>query len=193
MLIRKDQLNLVPDDHPILKSPPDLYDFKDADGEFFSNILFARMKELGGVGLSANQVGVNARVFVMGLDDVTRINVFNPEIVEYLGEEVSLNEGCLTFPGLFMFIKRPQGVRVKYQDQNGEVCETILTGLTARIFQHEYDHMMGTLFVDKVSKLKLDLAKKKYSNKRKRIIRKHAINTLVKAIKDGDQNSTGVR
>jgi len=190
MLIRKDQINLVSVSNPILHSKPDLYDFKDNDGEFFANILFSKMKELGGVGLSANQVGVNARVFVMGLDDVTRINVFNPEILEYLGDEVVLNEGCLSYPGLFMHIKRPQGVKVKYQDQNGEHCETVLSGLTARIFLHEYDHMMGIDFTSRVSKLKLELAKKKYLNKRKKVIRKHAINTLVKALqetKDLDQ------
>ena len=141
------------------------------------------MKQLGGVGLSANQVGLDMRVFVMGLSDV-QIAVFNPEIIEYNSKEENYNEGCLSYPGIMLSIKRPTTVKVKYQNEKGEVVENEFKGLTARIFQHEFDHMNGTDFTHRVSKFKLDFAKKKFQNKRKKIIKKYAVKTMVEALNE---------
>lgn len=183
MIIRKDQLQLVSTDSEVLNTPPAPYVF-DGDAVNIANVLFDRMKELGGVGLSANQVGLNIRAFVMGFDDQARVNVFNPVILEHLGEEVSIKEGCLSFPGLFMTVRRPSSIRVKYQNELGEEIDTILTGLSARVFLHEYDHMEGKNFTSRVSKLKLDLAKKKYQNKKAKIIKKHAHKVLIDALRE---------
>lgn len=185
IIIRKDQLKLVEPTDPILHKTPEPFDF-DKDGEsaeMLANVLFEKMKQYGGAGLSANQVGLDLRVFVMGLDN-TKICVFNPEILEYSAEEDHFNEGCLSYPGIMLNIKRPFKIRVRYHNEKNELIETDVTGLTARIFQHEFDHMNGTDFTTRVSKLKLDFAKKKFSNKKKKIIKKYATKTMIEAIND---------
>jgi peptide deformylase len=157
-----------------------------------ARVLFERMQELGGVGLSANQLGLPHRVFVMGSDHANE-SCFNPEILEYLGEPSNFKEGCLSYPGLFMQIKRPPQVRVRYQDSQGKIIETLFSGLTSRIFQHEYEHMQGTDFTQGVSKLKLKIAQERYAKNKKKIIKKHALNTMLEALKHGHQeNSKGV-
>jgi peptide deformylase len=72
-----------------------------------------------------------------------------------------MDEGCLTYPGLWIKVKRPDGIEVSYEDENGEKQEKAMFGLTCRVFQHEYDHMQGLDFTRKVSKLRLDMAKKR--------------------------------
>ena len=160
IILRKDKLKLVEPDHEFMTRPPALYDFeKEKDSaENVAKVLFEKMKTLGGVGLSANQVGLDMKVFVMGQDEFG-IYVFNPEIIRYKGDNQKFEEGCLSFPGLMLLIDRPLTIDVRYQNVRGEVVEAEYTGLTARIFQHEYDHMMGRNFTDRVSKLKLDFAK----------------------------------
>lgn len=185
IILRKGQLNLVSPDHPMMKKKPELFSFeKDGDSaEQVANVLFDKMQELGGIGLSANQLGLDMMVFVMGTDH-KRMNIFNPEILEYHGEEISFKEGCLSYPGLFFMVKRPARITARWQNEKGELIMQQLYGITARIFQHEYDHMQGTDYTQRVSKLKLDMAKKKYANLRQKIIKKHAIDTMVKAIKE---------
>lgn len=110
--------------------------------------LTSKMCEKRGVGLAANQVGLPWSVFVMGnpSDRDNVIAVFNPILVDTFGEEVYIDEGCLSYPGLFMKIKRPAGIRVRYTTADG-VTDTIkFEGFTARIFQHEYDHLQGIDF-----------------------------------------------
>lgn len=161
MIVRKNDLKLVPDDHPILHTPPKPYDFeKDGNtAQIFANVMFEKMKEFKGVGMSANQVGIGVTFFVIGVDDV-RIDVFNPKIVSSSGE-CDYNEGCLSYPGMIVKIKRPEEIDVEYQNAKGEVIKRKLGGLTARIFQHEYDHMQGLTIKKKVSSMKWSLASKK--------------------------------
>lgn len=183
IILRKDKLNLVEPTVEVMNKPPALYDFE-VEGESasgVSSVLFERMKQLGGVGLSANQVGLDLRVFVMGLGE-TKIAVFNPEIIEYSKTEELFNEGCLSYPGIMLSIKRPTKIKAKYQDETGQIIEQEFNGLTARIFQHEYDHMNGTDYTHRVSKFKLDYAKKKFENKRKKIIKKYAVKTMIEAL-----------
>jgi peptide deformylase len=196
MIIRKDQLKLAPTTSKVLNTEPSLYVFNEEDNEaeLFANLLFNRMIELGGVGLSANQVGVDAKVFVMGVDDI-RINVFNPTILEYSKEETSFNEGCLSFPGITIDVKRPAWVEVQYQNIKGGTIIERFDGLTGRIFQHEYDHMMGKTFKDQVSPMKWAMAIKKFKNKKEKIVKKYSSKILLdvyKELKDGNANTDRV-
>ena len=168
MIVRKSELKLIPDSDPVLHKPPAKYDFEQygSTAHLFANVLYEKMKEFGGVGLSANQVGVDASVFVIGVEDV-RIDVFNPEVVATYGES-DYNEGCLSYIGVYLSLKRPERIEVKFQNASGEWQERMYTGLTARIFLHEYDHMQGKTMKDRVSPLKWALAAKK-SKKKQRV------------------------
>lgn len=119
------------------------------------------MTEEGGIGFAANQMGFLYRVFAMKIDDEVRF-YYNPEILLSSGDElVTMEEGCLSFPGLFFKVKRPAHIKVRYQCSEGRFWEEDLTGLASRCYQHELDHLDGVCFIDKVSKLTLDMAKKK--------------------------------
>jgi peptide deformylase len=190
IILRKDKLNLVEPESEVMNTIPTAFDF-DAEGESapgIANVLFERMKQLGGVGLSANQVGLDMRLFVMGLSEM-KIAVFNPEIIEYNIKEENFNEGCLSYPGIMLTIKRPITIKAKYQNEKGEWVESEFNGLTARVFQHEYDHMNGTDYTRNVSKFKLDFAKKKFENKRKKLIKKYAVKTMVDAMNESSKES----
>ena len=173
MIIRKSNLKLVPASDPILKTVPAEFVFDgETDPVMLANVLNERMKELGGVGLSANQVGLNIRMFTMGIEDI-RIDVFNPVIISYTQDDALETEGCLSFPGIHILMKRPSGVNVKFQDVTGTEQQMYLNGLSARIFQHEYDHMVGTDMKARVSKLKWDMASKRLKNKKDKLIKKY--------------------
>ena len=135
------------------------------DRKELSEAMFDTMKKYGGIGLSANQVGLPFNMFVLGdhpdLEKGLKMTCFNPMIISSSVEEETMKEGCLTFPFVFLSITRPRKVVVKYEDENGDLKEGSLDGMISRVFQHEYDHMLGKTFVDGVSKLKLDMAYKK--------------------------------
>ena len=135
------------------------------DREKVESQLIDSMKHYQGIGLSANQVGIMERVFVM-YSDVKKgeiISCFNPKIITQSDTEIVIEEGCLSYPGLWLKVKRPDGIEVEYEDKNGELQSKAMFGLECRIFLHEYDHMEGTDFTKKVSKIKLDRAKKRQS------------------------------
>jgi peptide deformylase len=117
--------------------------------------LFNRMKEIGGVGLAANQLGLPYRMFVFG-NDTARYNVFNPLVIGVSKETVAMQEGCLSFPELFITIRRPKEVTASYTTETGEVSISTFSGLAARVFLHEYDHMEGLVFIQHASKFKAD-------------------------------------
>lgn len=137
----------------------------DLDREKVESQLIDSMKHYQGIGLSANQVGIMERVFVMYSDVKKReiISCFNPKIITQSDTEIVIDEGCLSYPGLWLKVKRPDGIEVEYEDKNGELQSKAMFGLECRIFLHEYDHMEGTDFTKKVSKIKLDRAKKRQS------------------------------
>ena len=190
IILRKDKLNLVEPTDEVMNKAPQPFDFEvdGASAQNIANVLFEKMKQLGGVGLSANQVGLDMRVFVMGLGE-TKIAVFNPIIIRYSKIEELFNEGCLSYPGIMLSIKRPTKITATYQDETGNIVEQEFNGLTARIFQHEYDHMNGTDYTHRVSKFKLDFAKKKFENKRKKIIKKYAVKTMIEALNDSKDSN----
>ena len=137
----------------------------DLDREKVESQLIDSMKHYQGIGLSANQVGIMERVFVM-YSDVKKgeiISCFNPQIITQSDTEIVIDEGCLSYPGLWLKVKRPDGIEVDYEDKNGELQSKAMFGLECRIFLHEYDHMEGTDFTKKVSKIKLDRAIKRQS------------------------------
>ena len=114
------------------------------------------LKAAKGLGLAAPQIGVSKRVFIIDLSAVDlneSLRVFiNPEIIETDGE-VEMEEGCLSFPGLYQKVTRPARVKVRALDQEGNQFELEADGITARAVLHEYDHLEGTLFIDHLSSL----------------------------------------
>lgn len=126
--------------------------------------MFETMYEARGVGLAAPQVGISQRFFVMDIpneDGPSQKHAFiNPEIVHVEGEQVG-DEGCLSFPGLYQVVKREMRVVVRAQDVKGETFELDLDDLAARCVLHETDHCDGIVFLDRMSPLKRELAKRK--------------------------------
>lgn len=114
-----------------------------------------------GLGLSACQVGLNYKLFVMGESHKTSMMVINPEIIEVSEETVNEFEGCLSFPGIFVNISRPVSVSARWLDENFESHEGTIEGYGARCFLHEYEHLNGVVYKSKVSRLKWDRAFKK--------------------------------
>lgn len=168
-------LKLVSPSNPILKKPTEKWDFQNPPfdlPEFVENLCDTMVHERG-VGLSANQVGVPYSIFVIGHPDNPDeiICVVNPKIVDYSNDIVLGEEGCLTWKGLFGKVKRSGTVRVRFANPMGDVNTVTLQGFTARAFQHEYDHLQGVTFLDRMSKYHLDQAKrqqKKLNKLRKR-------------------------
>ena len=152
-----------------------LKEFKILDRKELSKKMFKSMSKYGGIGLSGNQVGLPFRMFVMGghpqIEDGKERTVFNPIVNDVSPETVLMKEGCLSFPFLFLSIKRPKWVNVRYTDENGEEVEEFLHGMSSRIFQHENEHMNGYIFTDLVSKIKLDRGKKAQAKLIKQTIR----------------------
>lgn len=192
--IRRDQLKIIDPKSPVLCEPLQEFDFSAHDPQdikMLAEVLFRKMEELGGIGLSANQLGLPYRVFVLGVPE-HHAAFFNPKIIQTHGEPETFKEGCLSYPGLFMHIKRPPAITVSYQNIEGEHRTRDYTGLTARVFQHEYDHMQGRDFTVGVSKLKLKIAQERYNKKKKQLIRQHALATMRKALEDGQKDSERV-
>ncbi len=118
-----------------------------------------------GIGLAANQIGITKRVFTMGSNNIEGFPfpfaAFNPKIVSADAEEDLAEEGCLSYPDLWLKVKRPANIVVEYQDSDSNTDTVEMSGLIARCFQHELDHLNGVCFVDKVSPMRLQLAMKK--------------------------------
>lgn len=132
--------------------------------------MFESMKVSNGVGLAAPQVGLSIKLFVIDSTDVKNIKdgmrkVFiNPEIIEYSGKRISYEEGCLSIPNIHEDVLREEKIRIWYQDENFNEFEEEFDGTNARIIQHEYDHLFGKLFIDKISPLKKKLLKRRLSD-----------------------------
>ena len=126
--------------------------------------MFDTMYAAGGVGLAAPQVHVSKRLFVMDVPgengESDKITFINPEIVSVEGEQIG-DEGCLSFPGLYQVVKREMRVIARAQDLTGEHFECDLTDLAARCVLHETDHCDGIVFLDRMTTLKRQMAKRK--------------------------------
>ena len=108
----------------------------------------ATMQGASGIGLAANQIGLNLSLFVAKTERKLHA-VFNPRVVWVSKEEDEMEEGCLSIPGQYGVVRRPIAVRVEAEDSKGKKVELTVEGLLARVFQHEMDHLQGILFTDK--------------------------------------------
>lgn len=164
---------LVKDTDPILSQEMPRFDFDNPaiDPIQLAYDLVESMRHHRGIGLSANQIGLPYRVFAM--EAVPAIVCFNPKLVDQSNEEILLEEGCLSFPGLGIKIKRPRHIKVRYTEPNGEVVTRKFTGMAARCFLHELDHMNGTKYIDRASFVQKELAFKRQKKlaKLKRILK----------------------
>jgi peptide deformylase len=124
--------------------------------------MFETMYEDNGIGLAATQIGIDMQIFVVDVSDEHNnpMAFINPTIIEKSGLQKK-QEGCLSVPGIFADIKRAEFVKVEALNQNGEKFITEAYGLLAVCIQHEYDHLLGKLFIDHLSPLKKQLLKKK--------------------------------
>jgi peptide deformylase len=158
---------LVPDNHPALFEQTVIFDFANppVDPVELAHTLAQAMIKYKGVGISANQLGLPYRAFAMATNPITVC--FNPIIVNADSEIIALDEGCLTYPGAFVKIKRPSTIKVRYTQPNGETVTKVFTGMTARIFQHEFDHQEGKNFLDLAGPVARKLADKKIQKRKK--------------------------
>lgn len=132
--------------------------------------MFETMQKADGVGLAAPQIGLAIRLFVIDLnalsDDMPQYKDFlhayiNPKILEVSEESETMEEGCLSVPGIHENVRRPKSVHVTYIDEHQQPHDEWIDGFLARVFQHEYDHLEGKLFIDHISPLRKQLIKKK--------------------------------
>lgn len=163
---------------PILRKPTRFIEKDELDLKKLSNDMFETMYSASGVGLAAPQVGLDIRVFVVDgtpfverdeddeeeadpmLADFKKIFI-NPEILEQSGKEWGFEEGCLSIPGIRGEVYRPERLVIRYRDSDWNEHTEEYKGVAARIIQHEYDHLLGKLFVDYLPTLKKQLIKKK--------------------------------
>ena len=189
MIIKKSELKILPATE-LNQGFASKFNFDEVDASMLTNVMFDRMTEMGGAALSAPQVGLDMCMFVMGIDQA-KIEVFNPTIVSHSKEEALMNEGSLTFPGILVIVKRPIAVTVEYYNKNGELQQNEFKGLTARIFQHAFDHLQGTTMKDKVSKLKWDLATKRLNNYKQKLVKKYTQKKLLEIKKTMEEQTNG--
>ena len=162
-------MKLVDKYNPILSQKCDPFDFNNPImdpyklAEELHNLRFKGR----GVGLAAPQVGINTRALVMGMGDFKTEEAkdfnsvfFNPEITEFSDETVLMIEGCLSYPGLYIKIKRPQYIVLTWENEEGNKCYDKFAGMTSRIIQHEVDHLEGITFLQKANRYYLEQAKK---------------------------------
>jgi len=155
-------LEFVPETSPILMQECKEFDFNNPpfDPKEFAQALHDKMVRSDGLGLSANQVGQPYRVFVMRTDEKPYA-VFNPRVVNVSDKELIMKEGCLSFPLLYLNVKRPDSIRIRFQDENGKTRTEKFIGMTARIALHEFDHMLGKVYTQKASQYETQRALRK--------------------------------
>lgn len=118
------------------------------------------MRLANGVGLASTQVNIDRRYFVMEIDGIVK-KCINPEILEILADNVSTDEGCLSIPGIFKKVSRPDKIKVKYLNEYAEEVVEEIQGLWAKAFQHETDHINGMMYIDRLTPVNKNLIRKK--------------------------------
>jgi peptide deformylase len=158
-------MNLIKHPNPWLDRTVKDFDFSNMDAVKIEQDMIHTMIAEKGIGLAANQVELDAKIFVIQPQNIQGktkpFAVINPIIQEATTDLVLLEEGCLSFPKLYLKISRPHTIVVKYLDSEQKECIMKLTEMDARIFLHEFDHLYGINFIDRVSKVKLEMALKK--------------------------------
>ena len=162
-------MRLVEETHPILLQKCETFNFDEPimDPYDLSDGLHKIRKDGAGVGLAAPQVGINTQVLVIGMGDFKTEGVndynqvfFNPTILSYEEGNIYMIEGCLSYPGLFVKVKRPENMTMEWYTEEGSRCEERFTGMTSRILQHEVDHLNGITFLKRAVRLHLQKAQK---------------------------------
>ena len=165
-------LKLVTAPNNVLKTTANDWQFQTeqdcAEAARIESEMIAVMLTERGRGLAANQVGLLKRVFVIHLEGQDPIAMFNPRILNTSEIMQIGNEGCLSFPDLWLEVKRPSSVEAEYFDTQGNKCIITLTGIDARCFCHELDHLNGVCFTDELSPLKLAMAIKKQRKRQRK-------------------------
>lgn len=158
---------------PVLRKETKNIDVNYPELQTLINNMFETMYNADGIGLAAPQIGLDIRLFVIDLEplaeDDNKYHGFkkafiNPQIIEYSGEIVSMQEGCLSIPGINESVLREETVRIKYLDENFVEHDEVYSDFFARCIQHEYDHLEATLFIDKISGIRKQLIKSKLNN-----------------------------
>lgn len=181
----------------VLRTPTEFYNFDNpiVDPRYLALSLLETMKHRHGIGLAAPQVGLNTRVFVIGTEGGIGYSFFNPVVISTKGT-IKMQEGCLSYPGLFLSIEREAEVTVSYYDFTNTQHEKTFTGLTARVILHELDHLDGICFTSIVSPITLNHAKGKVKKnlkllkvqrteyKKKQLMQEAVKNLYLKGIKN---------
>lgn len=179
-LIEYDILDLVDFYDPILREPTIPWEHKKYDpkeSEYLAYTMAETLVHHGGLGLSANQVGLKHRICVINMGGEIW-TMFNPVILEKGLTPATYQEGCLSYPGLFLKVPRSNHIKVKFEAIYGQEVIQEFDGLTAVCIQHEIDHLDGIVYTDKVSSIKLDQAKRKVKKnlkKMKAMTKQHAL------------------
>jgi len=139
---------------PILRKVAEPFETFDDDLRDIVRAMYQRMYESQGVGLAGPQVGLKKRVLVLNAtgEKEDELAMVNPTIRSRQGEATVFEEGCLSFPGIYAEVERPDGCTVEFWTAEGERREESFTGFRSRIIQHEYDHLEGVLLVDRMSR-----------------------------------------
>jgi peptide deformylase len=158
-------MKLVTFPNPILRERMPEFDFENPimDPKDLEKQMLEFMYTHDGIGLAANQVGVKTRMFVIGHKDNPDVGTafFNPIILESTDKVHDLEEGCLSFPGIYVKIKRPSAIKARWQNSSGEWEEAEFDGYNCKCFLHEFDHLEGITYQDRVSSLKWGQSVKK--------------------------------
>ena len=157
------EMKLIPETSPLLLQKCENFDFDNPpfNPEEFAIELYNTMVKNDGLGLSACQVGYPYRVFTMRTNSENPMVLFNPRIVDVSENMVSMKEGCLSFPLLYLNVKRPDYVRIRYKEFTGETLTDTFIGMSARVALHEYDHLEGKVFTSVASSFETQRAMRK--------------------------------
>lgn len=171
-LVKYEIYKLVDFYDPILREPTIPFSFEQTEqffkAEYIAFSLAETLNTMQGLGLSANQVGLKERVCAVNMGEQIWV-MFNPEIIESNSVPAEYAEGCLSYPGLYLKLNRPNHIKVRFQAIGGQFVEQEFDGLTAVCVQHEIDHLDGKLFTEHVSPIKLEQAKRKVKGNLKKM------------------------
>lgn len=171
-LVEYEIFDLVDFYDPILRQPcvPVKFDTIDdlKHNHYMAFSMAETLQKYEGLGLSANQVGRKEKVCAVNMGEQIW-TMFNPEIIESSMTTAGYQEGCLSYPGMYLKVNRPDHIKVRFQGTNGDFVEQEFDGLTAVCVQHEIDHLNGIMYTDKVSSIKLEQAKRKVKQNLKKM------------------------
>ena len=158
------EILLVP--HPALRQKANKLKSISKEDIKIANQMMEVMIKAPGVGLAANQVGILKQIVTISFEDKEndkKVNytLFNPSIIQYSEETITMEEGCLSLPEQYADVERPKEIILEYMDENEKIIKKEIDGFEARILQHEIDHLSGKLFVDYLSSLKRNVLIKK--------------------------------